>query len=296
MVDELVKQLLEAGVHFGHQSKRWNPKMAKYIFGERSNIYIIDLEKTAVALKEAKKFLVEQASKGETFLLVGTKKQAQEAVRKEARRCGMYYVDRRWLGGLLTNFMTIKKSVKHLKNLEQMKEDGTFESLSKKEVSKLTKEMEKLEKNLSGVKDMERLPGAIFIIDSTKEETAVLEARKLSIPIIGLIDTNCNPDLIDYPIPGNDDAMRSISFITSFVADSIIEGRKRFLDIMKKPIELPEGEKKEQVGSVPEEKVALEEFEVFEPDKEEDEDKKKPPKLKSEGIKAIKTKKSKGKR
>jgi len=244
MVDELVRQLLETGVHFGHQSKRWNPKMKKFIFGERNSIYIIDLEKTAKAMKEARKFLIDLASKGETFLFVGTKKQAQDTVKQESKRCGMYYVDRRWLGGLMTNFMTIKKSVKHFKDLERMRDDGTFESLSKKEVSKLSKKMEKLYKNLSGVKEMDKLPGAIFVIDSNDEKTAVLEAKTLNIPVVGLIDTNCDPDLIDYPIPGNDDAMRSIRFIATYVADSIIEGRKKFLDRMEKPIEKPKEEEK----------------------------------------------------
>jgi small subunit ribosomal protein S2 len=258
MVEELVKQLLEAGVHFGHQAKRWNPKMSKYIFGKRSNIYIIDLEKTAECLKKAKEFIVGLASKGETFLFVGTKKQAQEAIRNEAKRCGMFYVDRRWLGGLLTNFSTIRKSVAHFRDLEKMKQDGIFERLSKKEVSKITKEMEKLERNLAGIKEMESLPGAIFVIDSHKEQTAVLEARKLLIPIIGLIDTDCDPDLIDFPIPGNDDAMRSIQFVTTFVANCIIEGRKKFLDIMKKPIETPKEEKKETVS---EEELKPEEIE-----------------------------------
>ncbi|MBM3252185.1 MAG: 30S ribosomal protein S2 [Candidatus Omnitrophica bacterium] len=263
MVDELVRQLLEAGVHFGHQAKRWNPKMAKYIFGERNSIYIIDLEKTAKALKEARDFLIDLASKGGTFLFVGTKKQAQESIKQEAKRCGMYFVDRRWLGGLMTNFATVRKSVKHLKDLEKMRDDGTFESLSKKEVSKLTKEMDKLEKNLSGVKEMEKLPNAVFIVDSNDEHTAVSEAKRLSIPVVGLIDTNCDPDLIDYPIPGNDDAMRSIRFISTFIADGIIEGRKKFLEIMKKPIEKPKEEEVIEVVSE-EQKPVLEEIEIIE--------------------------------
>ena len=262
MVDELVRQLLEAGVHFGHQAKRWNPKMKKFIFGERNSIYIIDLEKTAKAMKQAREFLVNLAAKGETFLFVGTKKQAQQSIKDEAKRCGMFYVDRRWLGGLLTNFTTIRKSVKHYKDLEKMREDGTFDSLSKKEVSKLTKEMEKLDKNISGVREMEHLPGAVFIIDSNDEETAVLEAKKLNIPVVGLIDTNCNPDLIDYPIPGNDDAMRSIRFVTTYVADSIIEGRKKFLEVMKKPIEKPKDQ--EQPPLTGEKKIDPEKLEVFE--------------------------------
>jgi small subunit ribosomal protein S2 len=263
MVDELVRQLLEAGVHFGHQAKRWNPKMAKYIFGERNGIYIIDLEKTAKALKQARDFLVDLASKGGTFLFVGTKKQAQESIKQEAKRCAMYYVDRRWLGGLMTNFQTLRKSVKHLKDLEKMKGDGTFASLSKKEVSKLTKEMDKLERNLSGVKEMEQLPSAVFVIDSNDEQTAVNEAKRLSIPVIGLIDTNCDPDLIDFPIPGNDDAMRSISFIAKYVADGIIEGRKKFLEIMKKPIEKPKEEAPIEISSE-QQKPVLEEIEMLE--------------------------------
>lgn len=264
MVDDLVRQLLEAGVHFGHQAKRWNPKMAKFIFGERSSIYIIDLEKTAEAMKEAREFIIDVASKGGTFLFVGTKKQAQAAIKTEAQRCGMFFVDRRWLGGLLTNFQTVRKSVAHLKKLEKMRDDGIFSRLSKKEVSKLTKEMEKLEKNLSGVKEMESLPNVVFLIDSHKEETAVNEAKILNIPIVGLIDTNCDPDLIDFPVPGNDDAMRSISFVTAYVADSILEGRKRFLEIMKKPIEVPKGEQEEKAGALAGEKIKPEDLENLE--------------------------------
>ena len=242
MIDELIKQLLEAGVHFGHQTKRWNPKMKKYIFGERSGIYVIDLEKTAQALNKARDYLLQIASKGQTVLFIGTKKQAQNVIEQEAIRSKMFYVSKRWLGGVLTNYETIKKSIKHLKDIDKMQEDGILDGLSKKEASQINKERAKLEKNLSGIKQMPGLPGAIFVIDSKKEETAVKEARKLSIPIAALIDTNCNPDLIDFPIPGNDDAMKSIQLITSLMADSVIEGRKQFLE-GKGAIELPVEEK-----------------------------------------------------
>jgi len=242
MIDELIKQLLEAGVHFGHQAKRWNPKMKKYIFGERSGIYIIDLEKTVKALNKARDFLFQLASKGQTVLFVGTKKQAQEVIRQEASRCKMFYVNRRWLGGLMTNFQTVKKSIARFKEIEKMKDDGILDSLSKKEAAQLNKEKEKLERNLSGIKEIVNLPAALFVVDSKQEETAVREARKLLIPIVGFIDTNCDPDLIDYPIPGNDDAMKSISLVVSLVADTIIEGRKQFLE-GKGVIKLPKEEK-----------------------------------------------------
>jgi small subunit ribosomal protein S2 len=229
---ELIKQLLEAGVHFGHKTSRWNPKMKKFIFGERSGIYIIDLEKTEECLNKARDFLLEIASKGEAVLFVGTKKQAQEVVQKEAIRSGMYYVTERWPGGLLTNYSTIKKSLNRLREIEKMKQDGTFQKLTKKEVSRLEKELAKLMKDFSGIVQMERMPQAIFIVDTKKEETAVKEANRLSIPVISLIDTNSDPDLIAYPIPGNDDATKSIQAVTSFIADSIIEGRKRFLSYL----------------------------------------------------------------
>lgn len=255
MTEELIKQLLEAGVHFGHQAKRWNPKMKRYIFGERSGIYIIDLEKTVEALNKARDFLVQLASKGQMILFVGTKKQAQDIIKQEAVRCKMFYVNRRWLGGLMTNFQTIKKSIQHLKDIENMEKDGLFNSLSKKEVAQLTKEKERLERNLSGIKEIVNLPGVLFVVDSKQEETAVREARKLSMPIVGLIDTNCDPDLIDFPIPGNDDAMKSIRLITSLIADSIIEGRKQFLQ-GKGVIELPKEEKIQT-----KEKIQLEQIE-----------------------------------
>lgn len=224
----LMKSLLEAGVHFGHETKRWNPKMKKYIFGAKNKVYIIDLEKTQGALLKACEFLRKTTSAGGNILFVGTKKQAQEIIKEEASRCGMYYVNQRWLGGMLTNFQTIKKSIKRLDDLERMKEDGTFAKLSKKEVSQLNKEAFKLNKNLEGIRAMGKPPKAMFIIDSKKEEIAVKEARKIGIPIVALVDTNCDPDIIDYPIPGNDDAIRSIKLITGLVADSILNGRQEF--------------------------------------------------------------------
>ncbi len=227
----MIKRLLEAGVHFGHQTRRWNPKMKPYIFGEKSGIYIIDLEKTEKLLSDARSFVAEVAAQGKSVLFLGTKRQAQEVIEEEAKRSGAFYVNHRWLGGLLTNFATIKKSIKRYKEIVQMEKDGIFESLSKKEIALLNKERERLMKNLSGVMEMERLPSVLFVIDSKKEETAVLEARRLGIPIVALIDTNCNPDLIDYPIPGNDDAIKSIRLITGLVAESVLDGRKRLADV-----------------------------------------------------------------
>ncbi len=227
---QTIKQLLEAGVHFGHQKKRWNPKMKKFIFGEKNGIYIIDLEKTEKALEKALGFLRDIASKGDIVLFVGTKKQAKDVMKEEALRSGMFYVTERWLGGMLTNFATLKKSIKRHKDITRMREDGTMEKLSKKEVAKLTKEQAKLNRNLEGVLDMGKVPAAIFIVDSKKEEIAVAEANKLGLAIIGLIDTNCDPDKIDYPIPGNDDAIRSIKLISGMVSDAIMQGRKAFLD------------------------------------------------------------------
>ena len=221
-----MKQLLEAGVHFGHQTRRWDPRMAEYIFQARNGIHIIDLQKTSKKLDEAYAFLKEQAEEGKTVLFVGTKKQAQECMKEAAEKCGMYYVNQRWLGGMLTNFETIKKRVDRLKQLEKMQEDGTFDVLPKKEVILLKKEMEKLEKNLGGIKDMEELPGVIFLVDPKKERNAVLEARKLNIPTIGLIDTNCNPEDVDYVIPGNDDAIRAVKLIADVMANAVIEGRQ----------------------------------------------------------------------
>ena len=226
----LLKQLLEAGVHFGHQTRRWNPKMEKYIFGERNGIYIIDLQKTVAGLTEAANFLRETAASGGYILFVGTKKQAQQIIKEEALRCGAFYVSERWLGGAITNFQTIRKSVGRLDEIEKMKENGTFEALKKKEVSNLTKERVKLLKNLEGIRNMGRLPKAIYVIDSNAEITAVREANRLSIPVVGLLDTNCNPDKVDYVIPGNDDALRSIKLITALLVEAILEGKRKFVD------------------------------------------------------------------
>jgi small subunit ribosomal protein S2 len=220
-----MKELLEAGVHFGHQTKRWNPKMQKYIFGERNGIYIIDLQKTLKKFREAYHFMRDLAAQGGTVLFVGTKKQAQEAVFEEATRCGMYYVNHRWLGGTLTNFATIRKSIARLKKLDEMKETGEYERLPKKEVLGLEREREKLEKALVGIKQLDRLPSAVFIIDPKKETIAVEEARRLAIPIVAIVDTNCDPTGIDYPVPGNDDAIRAVRLITSRMAEAINEGR-----------------------------------------------------------------------
>ena len=221
-----MKQLLEAGVHFGHQTRRWDPKMAEYIFQARNGIHIIDLQKTSKKLDEAYSFIKEQAEEGKTILFVGTKKQAQECMKEAAEKCGMYYVDQRWLGGMLTNFGTIRTRVQRLKDLETMQEDGTFDILPKKEVILLKKEMEKLEKNLGGIKDMEELPGVIFLVDPKKERIAILEAKKLGIPVVGLVDTNCNPEELDYPIPGNDDAIRAVKLVADVMANAVIEGKQ----------------------------------------------------------------------
>ncbi len=220
-----MKALLEAGVHFGHQTRRWNPKMAKYIFGSRSNIHIIDLQKTAKELKKAYKYIREMAVSSRPVLFVGTKKQAQEAIGSEAARCNSYFVNERWLGGTLTNFDTIKKSIGRLNELDRMKSEGLFRVMSKKEVSRLEKERFRLSKTLVGIKAMERLPGCMFIIDPVQEHTAVLEARRMNIPIVAVCDTNCDPDLIDYPVPGNDDAIRSVKLFCSIMADAILEGK-----------------------------------------------------------------------
>ena len=221
-----MKQLLEAGVHFGHQTRRWDPKMAEYIFQARNGIHIIDLQKTSKKLDEAYAFLKEQAEEGKTVLFVGTKKQAQECVKEAAEKSGMFYVDQRWLGGMLTNFKTIRARIERLKKLEAMQEDGTFDVLPKKEVAALKNEMEKLEKNLGGIKEMTKLPGAIFVVDPKNERIAVLEAKKLGIPVIGLVDTNCSPVDVDYPIPGNDDAIRAVKLITDVMANAVIEGKQ----------------------------------------------------------------------
>ncbi|MBP3338075.1 MAG: 30S ribosomal protein S2 [Lachnospiraceae bacterium] len=221
-----MKQLLEAGVHFGHQTRRWNPKMAEYIYTERNGIYIIDLQKSVGKVDEAYKAIADIAAEGGEILFVGTKKQAQDAVKTEAERCGMYYVNERWLGGMLTNFGTIRRRVNRLKELEAMEADGTFDVLPKKEVSKLKQEIEKLEKNLGGIKDMTEIPGAMFVVDPKKERIAILEARKLGIPVFGLVDTNCNPEDVDYVIPGNDDAIRAIKLIVEAMANAVIESKQ----------------------------------------------------------------------
>ena len=221
-----MKQLLEAGVHFGHQTKRWDPKMAEYIYQARNGIHIIDLQKTSKKIDEAYKFMKDIAEEGKTILFVGTKKQAQECVKDAAIKSNMFYVDQRWLGGMLTNFKTIKTRIARLNKLEEMENDGTFEVLPKKEVAALKNEKEKLEKNLGGIRDMKEMPGALFVVDPKNERIAVLEAKKLNIPIVGLVDTNCNPEDVDYPIPGNDDAIRAVKLITDVMANAIIEGRQ----------------------------------------------------------------------
>jgi small subunit ribosomal protein S2 len=249
-----MKELLEAGVHFGHQVKRWHPKMKKYIFGERNGIYIIDLQKTVRGLEDAYNFVKEISSVGTPILFVGTKKQSQDAIQDEAKRSGAFYVNQRWLGGMLTNFSTIQKSIDKLKKIEKMKEDGTLDLLTKKEAASFEKERGKLKKNLSGIKDMTTLPGALFVVDPKKEKIAIAEARKLSIPIIAIVDTNCDPDEVDYVIPGNDDAIRAIRLIASKMADAVLEGK----EIFEKTI-AEEAEKQEV-----EEKIEQEETEVSE--------------------------------
>ncbi|MDD5449423.1 MAG: 30S ribosomal protein S2 [Candidatus Omnitrophica bacterium] len=265
-----MKQLLEAGVHFGHQTKRWNPKMKTYIFGERNGVYIIDLQKTIECLTTACNFLRGIAETGGYILFVGTKKQAQQIIKEEAQRCGAFYVTERWLGGTITNFQTIRKSVHRLEEIEKMREDGTFDALKKKEVSQLTKEMGKLNKNLEGIRRMEHLPKAIYIIDSNAEATAVREAQRLSIPSVGLLDTNCNPEKIDYVIPGNDDAIRSIRLITSLLVNAIAEGRQKFIE-QKSAEEKEEAEKEAQEAK--EAAIASELVEIAETEEEKEKEK-----------------------
>ena len=224
MANITMKELLEAGVHFGHQTKRWNPKMKEYIFGERNGIYIIDLQKTLKMFKDAAKFVQDAAIEGKTVLFVGTKRQAQDAISEEAQRCGMFFVNNRWLGGLLTNWITVQKSVKRLKELDEMSVDGRYELLPKKEVIKLERERKHLQANLAGIKNMNRLPDVVFVIDSNKEQIAVREARKLGIPVVAVVDTNCDPTEVDYVIPGNDDALRAIRLFTSKISESVAEG------------------------------------------------------------------------
>ena len=255
-----MKQLLEAGVHFGHQTRRWDPKMAEYIFQARNGIHIIDLSKTSKKLDEAYSFVRELSEEGKTILFVGTKKQAQECIKEAAQKCGMYYVDQRWLGGMLTNFNTIQSRVKRLEELETMEQDGTFEVLPKKEVILLKKEMEKLERNLGGIKEMDKLPGVIFLVDPKKERIAILEAKKLNIPVIGLVDTNCNPEELDYPIPGNDDAIRAVKLIADVMANAVIEGKQG------ESLEIAEEEQQEEITEEP---TTIEEVVANEEEKEE---------------------------
>lgn len=235
-----MKQLLEAGVHFGHQTRRWNPKMARYIFTERNGIYIIDLQKTVKKLEEAYNFVRDVAANGDNVLFVGTKKQAGESIKEEAERAGAHYVNARWLGGMMTNFKTIRRRIQRLEQLHNMEEDGTFERLPKKEVAKLELEIEKLEKYLGGIKTMDKLPGALFIVDPRKERIAVSEAKKLGIPLVAIVDTNCDPDEIDYVIPGNDDAIRAVKLIAGTMADAIIEGRQSRQDAAEEAEEAAE--------------------------------------------------------
>ncbi len=245
-----MKQLLEAGVHFGHQARRWNPKMRKFIFGERNGVYIIDLQKTIQQVNAVYHFIRETVENGGTVLFVGTKRQAQEVVREQVARCGMFYVTNRWLGGTLTNFETIKKSIRRLKKIEKMEQDGEFGNMTKKEISKLMKEKTKLDKNLSGIKDMSELPSAVFIIDTKKETIAVAEAKKLEIPSVGIVDTNCDPDDVTYPIPGNDDAIRSIKLFTTFIADAVLDAKARTLEGREVPgTELGAGTRGEEAGA-----------------------------------------------
>ena len=262
MANITMKELLEAGVHFGHQTKRWNPKMKEYIFGERNGIYIIDLQKTLKMFKEASKFVQELASQGKIVLFVGTKRQAQDAIAEEAQRCGMFYVNQRWLGGLLTNWVTVQKSVKRLKELDEMATDGRYELLPKKEVIKLERERKHLQANLAGIKNMSRLPDAIFVIDSNKEQIAVREARKLGIPVVAVVDTNCDPSEVDYVIPGNDDALRAIRLFASKISDSAAEGSQLMSD--KQATEMAAAVYREPVASAPVEEVAAVEASVGE--------------------------------
>ncbi len=245
-----MKQLLEAGVHFGHQTRRWNPKMRPFIFADRNGIHIIDLQQTVSRLNDAYKFVEQLAAEGGTLLFVGTKKQAQEAVAEEAKRCGMYYVNQRWLGGMLTNFQTIQSRIRYLRDLETRRDRGDFERLPKKEAQRLTDDINRLERTLGGIKDMRRLPNALFIIDTHKERTAVLEARRLEIPIVALADTNSDPDEIDYPIPANDDAIRAVRLLCSRIADAVIEGRRE-LEAQRKDSEAAEGEEPIEAAESP---------------------------------------------
>lgn len=267
-----MKNLLESGVHFGHQVKRWDPRMKKYIFAERNGIHIIDLQKTIAAIKDSYEVARKTTSSGKSILFVGTKKQAQAAIQKEAERCGMFYVNNRWLGGMLTNFSTIKKSIQRLKKIEKMEVDGTFDNLTKKEVSALQKEKFKLEKNLGGIKEMKELPGAIFIIDTKKEAIAVAEARRMHIPVIAVVDTNCNPEGIDYPIPGNDDAIRAISLFTSIIANAVVEAdNEAGLKIMEDLNDTDEAIKTDMVSKDEDEEIV--DYSNYQPTEPKEEDK-----------------------
>ena len=251
-----MKQLLEAGVHFGHQTRRWDPRMAEYIFQARNGIHIIDLQKTSKKLDEAYEFMKEQAEEGKTVLFIGTKKQAQDCVKEAAEKTGMYYVNQRWLGGTLTNFKTIRKRIERLTQLEQMEQDGTFDVLPKKEVVLLRKEMDKLNKNLGGIKEMTEIPGVMFVVDPKKEHIAIQEARKLNIPVVGLVDTNCDPNDVDYVIPGNDDAIRAVKLITDVMANAIIEGKQG--ESLESDTDVEQEAPAEEINSI-EEVVASEE-------------------------------------
>ncbi len=266
-----MKNLLESGVHFGHQVKRWDPRMKKYIFAERNGIHIIDLQKTIAAIKDSYDVVRKNTAAGKSVLFVGTKKQAQQAIQKEAERCGMFYVNNRWLGGMLTNFSTIKKSLQRLKKIEKMEIDGTFENLTKKEVAGLQKEKSKLEKNLGGIKEMKELPGVVFIIDTHKEQIAVAEARRMGIPIIAVVDTNCNPEGIDYPIPGNDDAIRAISLFTSIIANAVIESdNENSLKILENLGDEEEGVTTD--AAVKDDDVEIEDYSNYQPTEPKEED------------------------
>lgn len=247
MVNVTMKELLEAGVHFGHQTRRWNPKMKKFIFMERNGIHIIDLQKTLKCVETARAAVAKVAKNDDSILFVGTKKQAMEVMREESQRCGNFFVNERWLGGMLTNFQTIKMSIRYLRSLERMRDDGTFEKLSKKEVARLEKQRVKLEKNFAGIKDMNRLPGLLFVVDTKMERIAVLEAKRLGIPVIGIVDTNCDPEEVDYPIPGNDDAIRSIKIFARVVSDTVIETRQASA-VSARDAETP-GPKEAQAGA-----------------------------------------------
>ena len=283
-----MKQLLEAGVHFGHQTRRWDPKMAEYIFQARNGIHIIDLQKTSKKLDEAYKFIKEQAEEGKTVLFVGTKKQAQECIKEAAQRCNMYYVDQRWLGGMLTNFKTIQARVKRLRDLEVMSEDGTFDVLPKKEVAGLRNEMEKLEKNLGGIKEMTEMPGVMFIVDPKKERIAILEAKKLGIPVVGLVDTNCNPEEVDYAIPGNDDAIRAVKLIADCIANAVIEGRQgEDAEVTSEMEEMVNDEEPKDIEEVVEKEESKEEKIEAKEEKKEDKKEKLKKKLKKKQKKKV---------